>query len=89
MEYLVHVNRCLNLSNVRAERRKEEEAKQPTSERLRDVLHAGLRPGPQQGVHGHHHARGAEATLRAVSLRYSLLHTQIRLLASHTSSLDT
>ena len=47
-----------------------------TSQGLSDVLHGWLGFVPQQSVHGHHHPRSAEATLGAVSLRYSLLKSQ-------------
>lgn len=49
-------------------------ATQITSQSLGDVLHRRLRFVPQQSVHGHHHPWSAEATLGAVSLRYSLLN---------------
>lgn len=49
--------------------------RRPTSQSLRDVLHGGPGLVPQQGVDGHHHPGRAEATLGAVNLGYSLLHT--------------
>lgn len=57
-----------------------------TIQSLRDVLHGGLRFVPQQSVDGHHYPWSAEATLGAVSLRYSLLqkHSHMKRLSNHT-----
>lgn len=54
----------------------EKENRKHTSQSLHDVIHGGLGFVPQQGVDGHHHPWGAETTLGAMSLGYSLLNTQ-------------
>lgn len=46
----------------------------PTCQMLLQLVPLGPRGVPQEGVHGHDHPGGAEATLRPVGAGYPLLH---------------